>query len=222
MKLSEIFDQLSYGELAQISMGGVGDSGINESNWERILASVNLGLTELHSRFLLKEGTVIVPLVSGTSTYVMNGAAIPQGDLLKIERVYDAEGVELPLNAGGNSYDPLYIGCKTPNYNTLVVPPAVTAGPLTVVYRARHPTIVKELGYFAADQVEVELPESHLNALLMFVASRIMNPIGMNQEFHEGNNYAAKFEQACLLLEQHNLRVDVVEENSRLYRNGWV
>ena len=215
MKLKDVFEQLSYGELAQLSLGG--EQGvIDESNYQRVMASINLGLTDLHSRFLLKEGRTTVTLQTGQISYVLT-----QEDLLRIERVYDGEGTELSLNAGGNTQAAEYRGCTTPNHKTLVVPPAVT-GPVTVVYRANHPLLVKELGYYDANAVEVELPQSHLNALLLFVASRIMNPIGLNQQFHDGNNYWAKYEAACQLLLDQNFRVDQSEENLRLVRNGWV
>jgi hypothetical protein len=245
MTLQEIFDQLSYGELSQISMGGSGDAGINEANWERVLASVNLGLTELHKRFLLKEGRIDIQLEPGKNTYVLDKKyaqnnresfgvtkylldspdAVFENNVLKIERVYDDLGNELGLNQGGDSYDLLLTSCRTPSYNTLVLPVDLKSEKVTVVYRENHPIILKEQGYFALDEVEVTLPYSHLEALLLYVASRIMNPIGVSGsqgQFHEGNNYAAKFEAACSRLEQTNLRIDQSERNSRLERNGWV
>ena len=245
MTLKEIFDQLSYGELSQLSMGGSGDTGITEANWERVLASVNLGLTELHKRFPLKEGRIDILLQPGQTTYVLDKkyavanhesvgvtkylqdtfAAPFDNVVMKIERVYDELGNELGLNQGGDSYDLLQTSCRTPNYNTLVLPAELKGERVTVVYRENHHILLKEQGYFALDEVEVSLPYSHLEALLLYVASRIMNPIGVSGsqgQFHEGNNYAAKFEAACARLEQTNLRVDQGERNSRMERNGWV
>lgn len=245
MTLKEIFDQLSYGELSQISMGGSGNTGINKSNWERVLASVNLGLTELHKRFLLREGRIDILLQTGKTTYMMdkkyavaNRESVGvvkylqdsfeepfQNDLLKIERVYDELGNELGLNQGGDQDSLLRTSCRTPSYNTLVLPPELKGSKVTVVYRANHPIILKEQGFFALQDVEVALPYSHLEALLLYVASRIMNPIGVSGsqgQFHEGNNYSAKFEAACQMLESTNLRIDQSEHNTRLERNGWV
>lgn len=239
MKLSDVFNQLSHGELVQISLGGA-QGVIDDSNYQRIMASINLGLIDLYSRFLLKEGRLTMNLLPGQSTYVLDKAyavanresqGVPkyildtlaqpfENDLLRIERVYDAEGFELPLNGGGDTRDLGYLGCRTPNHKTLVVPPSVL-GPVVVVYRAMHPILVKELGFFDAGEVEIELPMSHLNALLLFVASRVMNPVGMNAEFHSGNNYWAKYENACAMLENQNFRLDQSEENTRLVRNGW-
>jgi len=68
----------------------------------------------------------------------------------------------------------------------------------------------------------VQLPDSHLEALLFFVASRVNNPIGMTNEFNAGNSYAAKFEAACQALEEQGLQVDQDSQNTRLHRGGWV
>lgn len=239
MKLSEVFDQLSYGELAQIDLGG---AGIGEEHWDRLLASVNLGLTELHKRFLLKEGRVVVALQPGKTTYVLDSKyALSdvdhptltkylqdsvdepfQNDILKIERIYDSLDNELGLNNPGDLIDRARFNCRTPNYNTLVVPAELMGSQVSVVYRANHPLLRKEDSFFDPAEVEVNLPYSHLEALLYYVASRIMNPIGMTSEFHDGNNYAMKFEQACAVLEQQNFRVDSLDRFDRFNRNGWV
>ena len=68
----------------------------------------------------------------------------------------------------------------------------------------------------------MELPDAYLEALLYFVASRINNPIGMTNEFHAGNSYAAKYEQECARLEMLNLEVDQGYQNTRLRAGGWV
>ena len=52
MTLQEIFDQLTYGELSQLSMGGSEAGIIDESNYSRILVHVNLGLLRCINVFL--------------------------------------------------------------------------------------------------------------------------------------------------------------------------
>jgi hypothetical protein len=68
---------------------------------------------------------------------------------------------------------------------------------------------------------EVNLPVTHLEPLLYFVASRIMNPVGASGEFHEGNNYAAKYEQACQQLEMHGFSLNTQASRDQFERNGW-
>lgn len=223
MKLSEVFQQLAYGELSQISIGGITDDELAEEAHAPLLAHVNLGLTAIYKRFNLKEGRITFPLVPGSYLYKLAAS-----DLHKIEQVYTAEGVELPLNDGNSAFS-----CTTPQLNTLRVvkkivdrtmdlPEKYQTTGLEVVYRANHTKVVASGGYLIPEMVELELPDSHLEALLYFVASRVHNPIGMVNEFNAGNNWAAKYEMECQRLEGLNLEIDESNGNERLSRNGWV
>lgn len=238
MKLSEIFSQLTYGELSQIHLGGADAGVIDEANYSKILAHINLGLTALHTRFPLKEGRLKLQTQADMVTYPLNSRFAVNNlrsresvrtiqdtvsdpfkdDIHKVERVY-WDTRELGLNDDANP-----MSCFTPSAHVLRVPADVVAenALLDVVYRANHVPITVSLGLFDPTRVEVELPYSHLEPLLYFVASRINNPMGMSNEFHAGNSYAAKYEAACQQLELQNLRVDQGAQNTRLERNGWV
>ena len=223
MKLQEIFDQLTHGELSQLSMGG-GEAGvINETNYQRVLPHINLALTSLYKRFNLKEKRLAITLQREADTYQLNVE-----DILKIEKVLTDDEFELSLNREGDKYS-----CFTPTLTTLRLPKEIMAqgadlpdeyktDGLTVVYRANHPKLVMKFGVLRSEATNVELPSSHLQALLYFVASRAHNPIGMTNEFNAGNNYYAKYEAECQELEAKGLQVDRGIDNNRLQRNGWV
>lgn len=243
MQLQEIFDQLSQSELSQLNLGGEG-SGINESNWEKVLTQVNRGLTELHKRFMLREGRVTLamqeglraylldpkhavstPAQAGITKYLLDSGDEPfTGDLLKVEKVLTADGEELLLNVNGAYWDQSQRSVRTPTYNRLILPSDLAVQELTVVFRADHPRLVKTPGYFNLADVEVELPRSHSEALLYFVASRLFSPMGLsgNTAYHEGNNYQGMFETACQLLENQDYQQKESEENCRLHKKGWV
>lgn len=229
MTLQEIFDQLMVGELSQISIGGSEAGEISRANYPRLVPHITLGLTALYKRFTLKEGEVTIRLLPGISKYSIdsNGDTVfvPDpteedfaDDLLKIERVTDAMGTDIPLNERDNPYSAI-----TPSRTMLVLPKMWKDGlvpeTLTVNYRANHPAI---RNVTRPASVNIELPDSYLEALLYFVASRINNPIGMTNEFHAGNSYMMKYEQECQRLEMENLQIDYTPTNSRLVRNGWV
>lgn len=248
MKLKEIFDQLTYGELANIHLGGADVGMIDENNYPKILAHVNLGLTALYKRFPLKEGRLTVALQEGRFTYPLT-SAYAQGntkslepvkfiidsttsrflnDIHKVERVYTDGGKELGLNDEADIH-----AISTPSATVLRVPPTIVSrsaelpewmktSNLEVVYRANHPILTIDDAGFDVEFTDVELPYSHLEPLLLFVASRINNPIGMVNEFNAGNNYAAKYEKSCLAIELTNLRVDQGSQSDRITRNGWV
>jgi hypothetical protein len=237
MKLSEVFSQLSYGELSQLSLGSSGAGVIDASNHAQMVAHVNLGLMALYKRFPLKESRLTFALQAGRTTYpmttvedvvFMEGDSEFTDDILKIERVYTSRGYELGLNDLEDVYS-----CHTPSATILRVPAEIAAQSLSlvdhlktdslvVVYRAMHPIIEVKGSSFSPARVELELPYSHLEPLLLFVASRVNNPIGMTNEFHAGNSYAAKYEQACQQLEIQNLRVDQGSQGNRLQIKGWV
>lgn len=238
MKLSEVFSQLTYGELSQLNLGGAEAGAIDEANYAAVVAHTNLALTALYKRFPLKENRVAFTLQTGRTTYPLDTDEdvlfIEDGsnpdfanDILKIEKVMTVAEYELSLNDASNIYS-----CFTPSASVLRIP-AIVATPtadlpieyvtpsLTVVYRANHPILVHRTGFNPA-RVNLELPYTHLEPLLYFIASRVNNPIGMTNEFHVGNSYAAKYEQACALLEFTNLNVDQGSQNTRAAQNGWV
>lgn len=216
MKLQEVFDALSSGEFSQLSIGGRPQGVIDEDNYGKLIGHVNLGLTALFKRFMLKEGSVVVPLVANQEVY-----KLPATDILKVERVETQDGVELALNDHTSSWSVF-----TPSMTSLRVPkdiaPELDIESLTVHYRANHPKIKFGLALFDPVRIEVQLPDSHLEPLLYYIASRVHNPIGMGQEFNSGNTYYAKYEAACQALEIEGLAIDQGSTNTRARRNGWV
>lgn len=223
MKLQEVFDQLTAGEFSQLSIGGAAAGVIDDTNYARVLGHVNLGLTALYTRFTLKERRITFPLNPASDTYLLS-----VDDVLKIEKVTTDADFELGLN---NESDPY--SCKTPSLNSIRIAPLVLAqgqdlpddlktGSITVTYLSNHPKLKMELGTLLPEQIEVELPYTHLQALLFFVASRVHNPIGMGQEFNAGNIYYAKYEAECQGLQGKGMQVDKGDQNTRLSRGGWV
>lgn len=247
MNLKEIFDQLTFGELSQLAIGGNEAGAIQPKNYDRMVAHTNLGLTALYKRFNLKEGRLTVELVPGRFSYPINSdyaetnddstqpvkyildADTPfYDDIHKIERVYGQTGYEFSLNDESDPYSMF-----TPTAKVLRVPEIVVTGSidmpdeiktaeLEIVYRANHPRIVGDGIYLDPEEVELELPDSHLEALLLFIAGRVHTPTGMSNETNMGNTYSAKYEQECMRLEQLNLRVDQFSQPDRIARNGWV
>jgi len=245
MKVQEVFDQLRYGELSQLSIGTSAAGDIAEADYPKLLAHVSLGLTSLYKRFHLKENRVVLSLQPDqvrysitspyavtarsrqTVRYLLDTASAPfRDDLLKIEQVFTEGGLELPLNDKAQPY-----GCTTPATTVLEVALAVVnqdmnlpdewkTDQLELVYRASHPKI--DVENFDLEYTQIELPEAYLEALLLFVASRIHNPIGAATEGQVGNNYFARYEAACQQLEQQNLQIDQGSQYDKLSARGWV
>lgn len=237
MKLSEIFTQLTHGEFSQLVIGG-GEAGIiAEADYAAVVSHINLGLTALYRRFPLKEGRVTLRpqpeqreyllasrfAVSNTRStepvrYLIDTTASPfkEDTLIEVEKVLDEHESELMLNETGEPDSFL-----TPALNVIRIPKDQTAD-VTLVFRQNHPQIMVPFGYIDPVRTEIDLPYTYLEALLYFVASRAHNPVGMQNEFHKGNSYFAKFEGVCAELERMNVQADRTTENHRFHRNGWI
>jgi len=118
MLLSDIFDQLSYGELSHLAVGSAEDGGIVLEDQKRLMPHINLGLIELHKRFPLRFDEVIIRQYEHIDTYVLNIKYAASNlkseepykylhdtkfepflnNVVKIERVWCEPGIEIPLN----------------------------------------------------------------------------------------------------------------------------
>lgn len=248
MMLQDILTQLSVGEFSQLSIGGQPAGVLNDANLPNAVAHIQLGLTALYTRFNLKEGQLKIELQPGLEMYrlqskfatsnqrsreavqyLLDDVTFPfEDDLLKVTRIYVDSGVELFLNDKSSPYS-----VNTPMPDTLLVPSALVnqrpdlpdelkTNYLTVHYSANHPKLIKQHGCPDPERTPVLLPEAYLAALLYFVASRVNNPVGMVNEFHAGNSYAAKYEMECQQLEGRNLDIDEGDSNQRFRRSGWI
>lgn len=252
MILDDIYSQIAYGELRSVVLGTgvvaeIGDEeGLPRENYEKIYPFLILGLTELHKRFLLRERELTIDLqdnqvsyiltydfaVSNTKSsedpkYILDSSDTFQDDLMRIERIYgtySAKEYEIPLNEIDNAES-----IRTTSYNQFVIPSDTDLAPwlletstLRVVYRADHPTIRSYLLKSKPGRTTITLPSTHLEALVWYIASRATNPKGAGDEFHEGNNYAKKFEMACAQLKSDNYEVASDSLNNKLSNRGFV
>lgn len=244
MKLQEVFDQLTSGELSQLVIGGTESGVISPTKYPAMVNHVNLALRTLYRRFNLKEGRVKIGLIAGrydypmvrkfavstgagASKFIQDSQAAPfLEDILKINRVLASSGFEFALNIID---DPFSI--NTPTVNSLRVPKDIVEPPteliedmrtttLEVVYRAAHPILSNE--DVDPEVLDIELPYSHMEPLLYFVASRIHTPAGISNEANMGNIYYAKYEGACQELEAKGIQIDQGSMGTKLEAKGFV
>lgn len=247
MKLQEIFDALSAGEFSQLSIGGQGAGVISEENYSKVLTHVNAALTALYTRFNLKENRLKLELVPGKTKYELHSSFAVnvrrslelvryikdtpddpfQDDIIKISKVLTDAGLPLSLNDHGEEYSVMTPSSTVLRVPTLMVtagievPPPLITKNLVLVYQAAHPVLSVGMGFFDPARINVELPRTHMEALLFYVASRANNPVGMVNEFNAGNNYFMKYEGACQMLEGKGIQVDQGSTYDRIQRNGW-
>lgn len=247
-KLSEIFEALTYGELSQVFIGGGEQGKITEDNYRHVASHVKLGLTALYKRFNLKNSQLTLQLFPDVETYplqskyavqdqrsmeprrwILDTSGQPFGqDIIKIQTVTGDSGFVFELNNYADDYS-----IATPTMDSVRVPTSILVpstelpkqyktSKLVLDYQANHPDFLPRVGFFDPELTNIELPDSHTQALLYFVASRVHNPIGMGQEFNAGNNWAQRYEVECRRLEDDGGEIDGGAQTNRAQRNGWV
>lgn len=244
ISMQEVVEALTDCELSNLIYVDMATKEINVDKIPKLIRSINLGVLDLHKRFLLKEGTVLIRTHRERHRYYLrpefqvgNGRPKPgveqyieAGDdklnarsILKIERVIDECGMDLAMNNLSEFYS-----VSTPSINIIDIPDHVLkqehTGNLTVKFRMAPKTeVIFEDNLEDWMYLKVDIPYTHLQALIWYVASRSHSSKGfMENTVSEFNNYGNRYEMECQNLDALNLRVDQVGTNDRLSRGGWV
>lgn len=243
IKMAEVVDLLCDAELSNLVYVDSETKQLNTAKLPALVRSINQGVLELHKRFNLKTGVITLVLDKNRHRYYLRPTYqtgnkpdgpddvkyIEAGDdrlwnqsILKVEQIYDDAGKELKLNESGD-----YESLMTPSDDTLQV---------SDWFLQKYPTTKLKMTYRMAprkqllcedfvdewDCLEVDIPYSHLQALVYFVAMRSHSSVGFQANTaSEFNNYSQKFEIECSNLDALNLRVDPQGRNDRLSRGGW-
>ena len=233
MYLSDFFDQLTYGEFSQLSLSGAENEGILSEHWPAAVSHIQLGLTELYKRFPIRlkevqiqqytaissyrlEENYTVSTGSAGTLYIMDAADPFTNTVLRIEKVYDDTNAEyFDLNDDGNE-----LSLHTTAFDTIKVPTPVEGNTMTVTYRSNHDKIV--IAGLVPETTMLEIPDSLIEALLYYVASRAHTSLPtLDTGVNEGNVYLAKFEASIAKITELSLLTNVNRTNNRIGNNGW-
>lgn len=240
--LNEIFEDLSYGELAQLYIGGKG-KGIPILEYPKLISATNLALTALYSRFPLNEKQLDIQQYDNITIYHLDakyaqsneGSSEPTkyildtpelpflDDVIRVTAAFNEIGEEVPLNDENaiNDIDGLSYSWFTPSYDSVQIPFPIGTNECSFVYRAKHVKI--PLTTTDANTVEVEVPESLREALLTYIGARIYSSRGSESSLGLSQVLYAKYESICLEVEQRNLLLNGASAtNIKLEFNGWV
>ena len=239
MNLLDVFKDLTNGEFSQLELGGLDpadfESEPDPRNYARIISHINMGLLELYKRFLLSTQEIYIEqqddkeeylldsrfAVTNTASvepvkYILDTPSRPfKDDLLKIERVFEEGGNCLNLN---DKTDPDSI--YTPTYRTIQVPIPNKFNILSVQYRAGPERLKYNYGDDISE-IDIPVPDSLYEALLLYVAHRAQLALGGDQGQH-GMTYFQRFEMSCNEVENLGLYIQGETTNWRFDKNGWV
>lgn len=237
MKLLEIFEMLQYGELANLSMSGGIEStpGIRTQDYPALVSHINLALTDLHTKFNLKEREVAIrqyetitqyelnsdfALTNTVSTepvkYIIDSASNTfTDDVLRVNAIYDEIGNELPIN-DENKVGSLFLN----SYKIVQVPFPANDNTIAVMYRANH----AKLNVNTPDlNAEIELPAYCIEALLSYVASRVHSQRTSQESQALAVSLLAKYVMLTDQIELRNvLHNSPNTTNIKLGVRGWV
>jgi len=230
MLLQEVFDQLACAELNNISVVDQSTKMILPQEYGKVATAINAGLTQLHTRFLLRTGVLYVVLHKDREVYQLKTnrmigedgiATIDRyirrtGDfkdnLLKINSVFDDRGYELRINEKTR-----HLNVIESSYDTIQLVPGrhdcYYPGVLKIEYRQNHKMIPAFCDGLDPECYGLTLPRSHLWALCLFVAARMHIPVGLQDATYSGNSFMALFNAECDRLDMGGFQLQTSSAN---------
>ena len=237
MKVPDLLKQLALGELSNLSMAETGV--INLDKVPKVIQCVNDALVRLHTKFVLKEKTLIFemregqtfyhfkkkfaysnydannPPASWNKPYILDMNKEPfEEDVIKVLAVFDQLGNKLPLNDLEKC-----TSVFTPQAKMLQVPSTMPIQMLAVEYQAKPLPIPDD----EFTEVEVDIPDCLVQALRYFIGSELYSQMNTQENIMKGQEYLMKYEQACqLAIDMDLVNTSSSTTNTRFEKRGWV
>lgn len=234
MKLSELFKNLSYGELSNLALSNDGNGAIVESQHNRLIHIINSALKDMHSRLVLREGELIVRTLDyknlyylrkehamsdptpGFEKYILDSPGYEfKGDLAKVLSVSNEVGDLLPMGDAEQ-----WASVFTPQFDCIQFNHPGYGQIFNVIYQAYHPELVLEVDNYL-DQ-EIYLPTMLEESLRLKVAHLIFSSMSGQENGVKAQTLEAQYEAKYSLIEQGNLVGGTeVGTNVKIYRRGF-
>lgn len=217
MTANEVVTLAKAGVLRQLSTS-------IKDNTDVLIGFINLGMTEIYKRFVLKTDEALVTLQDGKTIYTLDGTdadvEINSNFMYLIaaygdnnEDDYSSDDLVLPIN----SEDDLY-SINMISYNQVQIP-LITEGAYVSLIFAAKPTKVTAL---TLDD-ELDMPDQFVKPLLEYIGYEAH--AGMNDNVNlESNVHYQRFEAACNIIKEYGVGIapDDISMGSRLDKRGFV
>lgn len=232
MLVSELFRDLSYGELSNLPHSGEGSGELLEAHHGKFLSFTNRALERLTTRFKLFEDSVLLEQSAWIRHYKLNyDHALSNPDrpanvtpyiqdsvhkpftnnVVKVLSVNGLGGHHVPLNDAENPNSVF-----TPRPDTIQIPSPVTGRLLGIVYQAKHP-VVNGLGDL------IDIPGSMLEALKAYIAYLTYSGINTQESTAKATEHLTIYEALCGEATQMSLvESGSHQTNLRFDKGGWV
>lgn len=237
MEISELFQQLSVGELSNLAISDDGQGYIREEARLKILIHCNEALLRLYTRFLLKESEVtLITFPNITNYFLLKKYGISQKntekgpfyimdkydepfseDVIKVLYAVDKFGNTIPLNS---ELEPFSI--FTPQFNIVQVPYPERIDRFSLVYQASHPVLTTS-DLAGSDAKKIELPPALHGALRAYIAYCVFSNMNTQESSQKAQEHLGFFEGICEEVSSKNIAgADLSETSSKFEKRGWV
>ena len=234
IKLTELFAQLSVGELSNLSMANEGDGTIAANAKPKLILHLNEALLRLYTKYVLKERDVLVEMVEHITNYHLLARFAEQHtpvlekytyikdtsqekfktDAIRILSVWDTNGCKLPLNDDAHEFS-----LFTPQANVLQVRHPQAGKCLVVYHQCRHLPVV--LGDITTH--DIECPDTLLGALRAYIAYLVYGNINTKEAQDTAQMHQANYERICAELTMQDILANSLSNtNVRFKLNGWI
>lgn len=238
MNLETLYQQLSFGELRNISIGNEGNGTIRTDFRPALVMHANEALTRIHSQFMLRENDLLIRMYQEITNYHMiSRFAVNAGnvgepedqeeiryildlpnepfkdDFIKPIKVFTQNGRELAINDENNPY-----GVFTPQTQLIQMPTPTEGEILSVQYQADHPKLSHE-----RPTDLIFLPPTLEPALKAYVAYKVYGNMNQQDSIAKSQEYLATYQGIC----DEVLMKDLVSQTPSTHYNtfsirGWV
>lgn len=181
MDVTTAINLLREAELKQLSV---------KDDKETVLGYINMGILEIHKRFVLWQEEAKITMIEGVTKYKLDGQDPNVGidltnhDILMIEELYGPDGFPVALN---DEDDPDGVWTPQPHVIEILVP--IITGDTSVIYRASPKFLEHETQ-------DIPLPPQFLEALFNYVGYRGHGSVKGDIK-SENNTHYMRFEQSC-------------------------
>lgn len=235
MNLQDFYKKLANGRLSNTAMvEGIDPVTIKAVHQPKVTDAINEGLIRLYTRFILNEKDVVIGLKDSITSYHLNslyseslapqvGVVYPYildgnsevfiNDVIRIMAVYDNNGVKLPLNNATES-----TSVFTPVFNTVRISAPITNQRITVVYQAKHATLVN-----TSPLQEIILPDTLYGALEAYVAYLLFADINSDDAKFKSDKQLMRYEEICGDVRlTDTVSSTTLQSNIKFMNRGWV
>jgi hypothetical protein len=234
MQLSDLYRDLSFGELSNLAIANEGNGTIREDAKPRIILYANEALLRLYSRFVIRERDLVLKMYSHITNYhllprfAVNAGAtmnvepiryiqdLPsepfEEEVLMILSVHNSDGTKLPLN---DEHQPMSV--FTPQTNVLQVPVPEQGKVLAVGYQCAHQKLVSDVdGY-------IYVPQVLKGAFTAYIAYKVFSHMNTQESTGKAQEHMAVYDGICTELETKNTLSTSMSTSFDLFEaRGWV